>query len=85
MVMSAIMGALASKEILTILGIGTVTTISGLVSKYFLDRSIRGEGTDKKAYALGLAIHMLVLFALAGYFGSLFIDLLQAVETIFFM
>ena len=85
MIISSILGALASKEILTILGLSTVTVISAAISKLCLYKSSSGEFFNQKAYVVGLAIHTIVLLALIGYSGVLYAELLKVVETIFFM
>ena len=85
MIMSSIIGTLTSKEILSILGLGSATVVAALTQKFYKSRAFAGKRVSKVDLAVSLAIYLVVLVVLLGVSTTLLMDLFNIVETMFFM
>ena len=83
MIMSAILDALTCKDILTVLGIGSVTTVIALVKKVLHTRISSGNGISYVDLAVNLIVYLVGLVLLCGFTFSVLANLFHTVETIF--
>lgn len=83
MIMSAILDALASKEILTILGAGA--TVVALINKHFRSKAYSGNTVSRTDLAISVLAYVVGICGLCGFSFSILRELFNAVETMFFM
>ena len=83
MIMSAILDALASKEILTILGAGA--TVVALINKYFRSKAYSGNTVSRTDLAISVLAYVVGICGLCGFSFSILRELFNVVETMFFM
>ena len=83
MIMSAILDALASKEILTILGVGA--TVVALINKYFRSKAYSGNTVSRTDLAISVLAYVVGICGLCGFSFSILRELFNVVETMFFM
>lgn len=87
MIMSAILDALASKEILTILGVGAGAgaTVVALINKYFRSKAYSGNTVSRTDLAISVLAYVVGICGLCGFSFSILRELFNVVETMFFM
>lgn len=83
MIMSAILDALASKEILTILGAGA--TVVALINKHFRSKAYSGNTVSRTDLAISVLAYVVGICGLCGFSFSILRELFNVVETMFFM
>ena len=83
MIMSAIHDALASKEILTILGAGA--TVVALINKHFRSKAYSGNTVSRTDLAISVLAYVVGICGLCGFSFSILRELFNVVETMFFM
>ena len=85
MIMSAILDALTSKEILTIIGVGAGATVVALINKYFRSKAYSGNTVSRTDLAISVLAYVVGICGLCGFSFSILRGLFKTVETMFFM
>lgn len=85
MIMSAIIDALTSKEILTIIGVGAGATVVALINKYYRSKAYSGNTVSRTDLAISVLAYVVGICGLCGFSFSILRGLFKTVETIFFM
>ena len=83
MIMSAILDALASKEILTIQFAGA--KVEALINKHFRSKAYSGNTVSRTDLAISVLAYVVGICGLCGFSFSILRELFNAVETMFFM
>ena len=85
MIMSALLDALTSKEILTVIGLGSVTTVAAIVKKSFHTGAFTSKFKYHTISMIDSMFYVVVFTLLCGFCFSLLGNLFNVVETIFFI
>ena len=85
MIMSAILDALTSKEILTVIGLCSVTTVAATIKKLFHTEAFASKFKDNTVAIMDKVFYLVVLLLLCGFCFSLLGNLFNVVETVFFI
>ena len=85
MIMSAIIDALTSKEILTIIGVGAGATVVALINKYYRSKAYSGNTVSRTDLVISVLAYVVGICGLCGFSFSILRGLFKTVETIFFM
>lgn len=85
MIMSAIIDALTSKEILTIIGVGAGATVVALINKYYRSKAYSGNTVSRTDLAISVLAYVVGICGLCGFSFSILRGLFKTVETVFFM
>ena len=83
MIMPAILDALASKEKLTILGVGA--TVVAVINKHFRSKAYSGNTVSRTDLAIRVLAYVVGICGLCGFSFSILRELFNVVESMFFM